>query len=205
MTHQPRTLHHQASDADLVERYQRDGDTDAFTELVARHQRVLWSAALGIVRDPRDASDVVQIAWLNALRALARPGGFDHRAAVSTWLQRIVRNEAVDRLRRNRVRTHEPLDAHTDAAAPGEPYSAVDARLLVAQLLDVLSPKLRAAIELVWLRGLSVDEAAAILDVPTGTVKSRCNRARRAMADAVIRAGLITTTLHDERDDPTRT
>lgn len=193
------------SDAELVERYQQHRDTDAFTIVVSRYQRRLWATAARMLRNPQDASDVVQSAWLNALRALARPGGFDHRASVSTWLHRIVRNEAVDRLRRNQVRAHQSLDEHSGRmddnggpAAPGDAFAAADARLVLAELLDGLAPAQREAIELVWLRGLSVDEAAAVLGVATGTVKSRCGRARQQMAAAVARAGLITTALHHD-------
>lgn len=97
-----------------------------------------------------------------------------------------------------RLRTHPSLELHSDPVAPGDPYTAAEARLVVAQPLDVLPAPQREAIELVWLRGLLVDEAAAVLDVATGTVKSRCLRACQAMADAVTRAGLITTALHHD-------
>lgn len=204
-THPDRPETREVGDAELVERYRRHRDHDAFTVLVHRHAPGLRATAMRMLRDPQDAADVVQLTWIDVLGALAGPdGSFDGRSTVSTWLGSIVRNEAIDRMRRNKLRTHPPLEHHPDPVAPGDAYTAADARMVVIQLLDVLPDLQREAIELVWLRGLTVAEAATVLDVRTGTVKSRCARARQAMAAAAGRAGLITTALHDEHQDPPR-
>lgn len=91
-------------DAELVQRY-RHGDTAAITVLVRRHEARLLAMAQRVLRDRQEAADAeeaadaVQSAWMDALRAVQRDG-FEHRAAVGSWLWRIVRNEAIDRLRR---------------------------------------------------------------------------------------------------------
>jgi len=143
-----------------------------------------------MLRDREDAADGVQTAWIRAVTALSRPGGFEERAQFATWMWSIVRQEALNHLRRVRVRRHltDHVTGNEDEPwARGDAYSATEDQMVVAELLAVLPPGQRAAIELVWLRGLSSAEAADVLGVEVGTVKSRCSRAWAAMAAVVAR------------------
>ncbi len=166
----------------LLERH-REGDADAFAELVRRHRDRLWAVALRTLGDPEEAADAVQDALLSAYRGAA---GFRGDAAVTTWLHRIVVNACLDRARRRRIRRTVPLpeqDADTerarlDLAVSPDPTGDVDTSLDVAAALATLPLEQRAALVLVDLEGFPVDEAARILDVPPGTVKSRCARGR---------------------------
>ena len=83
-----------------------EGDPDAFARLVVRHQDRMWSIALGIMRNPEDAADALQDAYIAAFR---RAGGYRGDARVTTWLHRVVVNACLDRLRMMRSRETEPL------------------------------------------------------------------------------------------------
>ena len=160
------------------------GDPDAFGELVRRHRDVLWAVALRTTGNPSDAEDALQEALVSALR---HAGRFEGRSAVRTWLYRIVVNASLDRLRR---RSAHPVEALED----DDPPHPVDETARVADRLDVLaalqqiSPGQRAAVVLVHIEGLSVAEAAEVLDLPEGTVKSRCSRGRAQLA-GLLRPG----------------
>ena len=168
------------SDAELLAAHTA-GDPDAFAELVRRHQNRLWSVALGTLRDPDDAADAVQDALISALRAA---GGYRGDAAVTTWLHRIVVNACLDRLRRKRVRptVELPGEGPREPADPRDQIAEQDTVVVVREALSELGADQRAAITLVDLHGYSVAEAAEIIGVPQGTVKSRCARGRLQLA-----------------------
>jgi RNA polymerase sigma-70 factor (ECF subfamily) len=165
------------------------GDAAAFGVLFARHRDRLWAVALRTTGDPEDAADALQDAMIAAFR---RAESYRGDAAVTTWLHRIVVNSSLDRLRRRKVRLAEPLpddldeqlgrgSAATATSPADDPADAAekrDHRRLVLAALDTLPPEQRAALVLVDMQGYSVAEAAELLEVATGTVKSRCSRAR---------------------------
>jgi RNA polymerase sigma-70 factor (ECF subfamily) len=165
------------------------GDDTAFGVLFARHRDRLWAVALRTTGDPEEAADALQEAMISAFR---RAGAFRGDAAVTTWLHRIVVNACLDRLRRRKVRLAEPLpddleerlgrgSAATAAPAAEDPADVAerdDRRRTVLTALDTLPAEQRAALVLVDMQGYSVVEAAEILEVAAGTVKSRCSRGR---------------------------
>jgi RNA polymerase sigma-70 factor (ECF subfamily) len=156
------------------------GDPSAFGELVARHRDRLWAVALRTLSDREEAADALQEACVSAYRGAA---GFRGDAAVTTWLHRIVVNACLDRVRRGRARPTVPLDAVTgDVGVTTEITDSVTTRLVVRAALAELPFDQRAAIVLVDLEGHSVAEAAEILEVAVGTVKSRCARGRARLA-----------------------
>ena len=168
------------SDAELLAAHVA-GQPRAFDELLRRHQDRLWAVAMGTLRDPDEAADALQDALISALRGA---GSFRGDSAVTTWLHRIVVNACLDRIRRRRVRRTVPLPDE-GAAEPAEPRDRLaerDAVLVVREALQWLGADQRAAITLVDLYGYSVVEAAQILGVADGTVKSRCARGRLALA-----------------------
>jgi RNA polymerase sigma-70 factor (ECF subfamily) len=166
-----------------------DGDPSAFGVLFDRHRDRLWAVALRTTGDPDEAADALQDALISAFR---RAESYRGDAAVTTWLHRIVVNAALDRLRRRRTRAAVPLpddlEEHADRAAlptgtrdtedPAETAVRSDQRQRVLAALATLPADQRAALVLVDMEGHSIDEAAAILGVPSGTVKSRCSRGR---------------------------
>ncbi|MEU6755003.1 RNA polymerase sigma factor SigM [Streptomyces sp. NPDC046685] len=170
-----------ASDADLLAQHVA-GDPDAFGELVRRHRDRLWAVALRTLGDREEAADAVQDALVSAYRAAHT---FRGDSAVTTWLHRITVNACLDRARKAVSRRTTPLDdterlerllePHESAEAPAERQD-LHRQLLAA--LGTLPAEQRAALVLVDMQGYPVAEAALLLDVPTGTVKSRCARGR---------------------------
>ncbi|KOU44712.1 RNA polymerase sigma factor SigM [Streptomyces sp. WM6373] len=170
-----------ASDQELLTRHVV-GDADAFGELVRRHRDRLWAVALRTLGDREEAADAVQDALVSAYRAAHT---FRGDSAVTTWLHRITVNACLDRARKAASRRTAPLDdterlerllePHESAEAPAERQD-LHRQLLAA--LRTLPDEQRAALVLVDMQGYPVAEAADILDVPTGTVKSRCARGR---------------------------
>jgi len=163
------------SDAELLESH-RTGDPEAFGELFRRHRDRMWAVALRTARDPELAADAVQDGFLNAFR---RADSFRGDAAVTTWLHRIVVNACLDRLRK--VRPTVDIADH-DPPSGRDHHRSVEVRLDVRQALDQLPEGQRMALILVDMHGLSVAEAAQVLEVAEGTIKSRCARGRAAMA-----------------------
>jgi len=172
-----------ASDAGLLDAHLA-GDPDAFGELVRRHRDVLWAVALRTTGNASDAEDALQEALISALRSVER---FERRSAVRTWLYRIVVNASLDRLRRNAARPSSSIEGH-DPADPADDAGRLADRLDVMAALQQLSPGQRAAVVLVHVEGMSVSEAAEVLDLPEGTVKSRCSRGRAQLAQ-ILRPG----------------
>nr|WP_184957065.1 RNA polymerase sigma factor SigM [Actinoplanes abujensis] len=175
------------SDAELL-RAHVDGDKDAFGELVRRHRDRLWAVALRTIGDREEAADAVQDALLSAHRNAAR---FRGDSAVTTWLHRIVVNACLDRIRKRQAHPTVPLpdgsrsDDRPSGVEPAAPAADHDTALLVRQALADLPADQRAAIVLVDVQGYPVAEAAEILDVAVGTIKSRCARGRARMALAL--------------------
>ncbi|GIF71150.1 RNA polymerase sigma factor SigM [Asanoa siamensis] len=161
------------------------GDPEAFAELFRRHRDRLWAVALRTLGDREDAADALQDALLSAHRAAPR---FRGDSAVTTWLHRIVVNSCLDRIRRRQAHPTVPLpDGSTDpdrpsGVEPAAPATDHDTALVVRQALARLPEDQRAALVLVDLQGYPVAEAAVLLGVAEGTVKSRCSRGRARLA-----------------------
>jgi RNA polymerase sigma-70 factor, ECF subfamily len=159
------------------------GDPRAFGELVARHERRIYGLCLRILGNREDAEDAAQEAFLAALRKAA---SFRRAAAFSTWLYRIAVNAATDQARRRgraRPAALDPEDAGL-AVAPGEELGEVVAAAVAVQTaLAQVPEEFRVAVVLCDLYRVPYAEAAQILEVPVGTVKSRVFRGRAALAD----------------------
>lgn len=167
------------------------GDLESFNQLVLMYQGFLFRTALGILGDEDAAADATQDALISAFRNLGSFRGTSLRG----WLARITINTCYDQLRRERRHPSVPLEP-VDAAEreldfaswladPADlPQRQVERRELeraIQQGLQRLDPKFRAVAVLVDLQGLSYEEAAEVLRVPVGTVKSRLARARLAL------------------------
>ncbi|MCW2761050.1 MAG: polymerase, sigma subunit, family [Marmoricola sp.] len=196
-------------DASLIEAHLA-GDPDAFSVLFSRHRDRLWAVAVRTTGNPEDAADALQDALISAFR---RAESFRGDSAVTTWLHRIVVNACLDRLRRAKVRAADPLPDDleeqvargivlpgTDPATDPEAHAlAGDRRRQVLAALEELPPDQKAALVLVDMEGYPVQEASLILEVPTGTIKSRCARGRARLA--VLLVDLDTrSTSGDHRD-----
>jgi RNA polymerase sigma-70 factor (ECF subfamily) len=172
-----------SSDADLIAAHAA-GDPRAFAELVRRHRDRMWAVALRTLRDPEEASDALQEAFISAFRAAS---SFRAESQVTTWLHRIVVNACLDRVRRRQARPTVPLPE----TGPGEPVADGDAmadretRLVVSEALAALPEEQRVPIVLVDVEGYSVADTARLLGIAEGTVKSRCARGRAKLAKSL--------------------
>ncbi|MFI9270013.1 RNA polymerase sigma factor SigM [Kitasatospora sp. NPDC052896] len=183
------TAAEECSDAELLARHVA-GDPTAFGRLVERHRERLWAVAVRTLGDREEAADALQDALVSAFRSA---GGFQGRSAVTTWLHRIVVNACLDRARRAAVRRTTPLDddpqkldALVGSAEPTDVQVVRhELRRELATALAALPAEQRAALVLVDMQGYPVAEAAEVLGVAVGTVKSRCARGRARLLPLV--------------------
>lgn len=175
----------------------QSGDLEAFNGLVLHYQDFLFRIALNILRDEDAAGDAVQQALISAFRNLQSFRG----GSLRSWLSRIVVNAAYDGLRREARSRTIPLEFFDQDGEEMEPASwladpgpSPEEQAETGELLDAIQASLqklpepyRLALQLVDVEGLSYEEAAAALDVPKGTVKSRLARARDALRQSLQR------------------
>lgn len=180
-----------ASEAVLMRRASH-GDNTAFGELVRRHMRQAYRAALGLVGSPDDAMDLSQDAFARALKHATR---MDPTRPFYPWYYQILRRLCFNFLRdrKNRQRLLDETGAwlaeDLTGGGPGEDPEArlqrEDARRIVGEALARLPEAQREVLVLREFEGLKYQEIADLLEIPAGTVMSRLYTARRALADAL--------------------
>jgi RNA polymerase sigma-70 factor (ECF subfamily) len=180
-------------DADLARRV-AGGEHAAFEALMRRHNRALFRTARAILRDDAEAEDALQEAYLQAYRSMARYRG---EARLSTWLARIVANEALMRLRKHARRSAivplrpgaaEDINEIPENSMEHDPEAAArraEMRKLLEERIDALPGAYRAVFMLRAVEEYSVEEAATILGIPEATVRSRFFRARSLMREGL--------------------
>lgn len=149
------------------------GDERAIRWVLNRYRDRVVRLAAHVLHNSREAEDVAQEAFVKAFRQI---GQFRGDSGFYAWLYRIVINLCLDRMRRKSMTSEMPLEenvAHFVAVSPD-----VENRLSVAQVLDSLTPPMRAALVLREVEGLEYAEIADVLNIPVGTVRSRLNTAR---------------------------
>ncbi|MGN6388964.1 MAG: RNA polymerase sigma factor [Burkholderiaceae bacterium] len=194
------------SDADLARRVVA-GDRDAFALLMRRYNRPLYRAARSILRDDAEAEDALQEAYLLAFRHL---GAFRGDSSLSTWLTRIVVNEAIARSRKTGRRAkvirlggdtpwddaaetsmnQPPAEQPEHPERPEQPEQAAqraEVRRLIEKRIDDLPEAFRTVFVLRAVEDLSVEETAAALGIPEATVRTRYFRARSLLRESLSR------------------
>jgi RNA polymerase sigma-70 factor, ECF subfamily len=169
------------SDARLLRCVAR-GDQQALAELYQRHGRIVLAQINLMAGDRAVSEEILQDTMLAVWRGA---GSFRGDSSVRSWLIAIARRQARDRLRRHRMRTvGDDALAGQPSAAPGPEHVALDRAEVteVAAAMRALAAPHREVLGLVFGSGLSLREAAGVLDVPVGTVKSRLAAARTALA-----------------------
>ena len=180
-----------ATEAAAVLARARQGDSEAFRELVERHSRSVFRLAYRMTGNEQDAEDVVQESFLRAYKQLGR---FESRANFGTWLYRIVSNCSVDLMRARQARHDQVRGDSLDEAAqlpagdlPGPDRMAQSAEIerRVQAALSELSPLERAAFTLRHYEGRSIEEIGAALNLGTSAAKHSVFRAVKKLRIAL--------------------
>ena len=172
------------------------GDAEAFEPLVLEHQTNVYRLALRLTGNEADAADAAQDAFLKAYASLAT---FRGESRFSVWLYRLTNNVCIDLLRRRRdavpLQTEDDEGSETELPLPDERWDpealaqrAEDVRAVRAAMA-ALPADCREILTLREIGGLSYEELAASLGLELGTVRSRLNRARKKLADELMKSG----------------
>ena len=183
-----------ASDLELAFRG-ADGDEVAFEAIMRRHNRLLFRTARAILKSDTDAEDALQQAYLQAWQALRN---FRADAKLSTWLVRIVVNQALGQLRRSQLRivpldsvmtSKEPMETHWQQddvdRSPDHTAMRAELRQIMEARIDMLPDDFRRVFMLRGVEEMSVQEVSLTLEIPESTVRTRYFRAR-----SMLREGL---------------
>jgi RNA polymerase sigma-70 factor (ECF subfamily) len=172
------------------------GESEAQTRLFATHTPRLYRLALNVLRNKEDAEDAVQDTWR---RAYSKLHTFERRSSISTWLTRIAINSALMIRRKNKrlfeVSMHETPDDHEgslpdpvdNGPTPEESCRYAELRNLLAQQINRLPSLIRTALLLRDVDGFSTTESIKLLGINSGALKSRVQRARRTLAQNMMR------------------
>jgi RNA polymerase sigma-70 factor (ECF subfamily) len=174
----------------------QSGDREAFRKLYDAYHRRAYAVALGVVKNPEDATDVVQEAFVKVHKHLA---SFQGSSSFYTWLYRIVMNLAIDHIRRSKksrqvdyqdgvAREEDDATGLSPSLGTVNPRKALLQRELsdaIQAALDELPEYHRAVIVLREIEGLSYEEMSEALEVPKGTIMSRLFHARRKMQQSL--------------------
>jgi RNA polymerase sigma-70 factor (ECF subfamily) len=185
-----------SGDDAALARLAAQGDQDAFARIMRRYNQRLYRLAVSVMGDASEAEDVLQESYVRAFYAFATYSG---AGSLGAWLGRIVRNEAIDRVRsRDSRRSHVAIEAElgdpgqqpvveetnlmTDVVIDPEALAAnAELRRLLERAIQRLPEQFRTAFVLREVEGLSVEETAEFLSIPPATVKTRDHRARNLL------------------------
>ena len=160
----------------------RGGDREAFGALVEQYRDNVYRLAYRMCGNAYDADEAAQEAFVAAWRALPN---FRGDAKFSTWLYRLTTNAAIDVMRREKrhqtVGDGEMVDLADDADSPQETVERTEQQEAVQKALSTLSEEYREVLLLRYMEELDYAEIAEVLQLPSGTVKSRINRGRQAL------------------------
>lgn len=168
------------TDEGLMALYQ-GGDIEALGFLINRLRIKMFKIARAKILNKELASDAVQEACLTILKSAKN---FRGESKVSTWVFPIVASACIDQLRKERTRTSlNTTDELLEKMAQPDFSDKTDSKIVVEKALDQLPGDQREALKLVWLVGYTVEETSRILGIPLGTIKSRCDRGKKALAE----------------------
>jgi len=171
----------------------KQGDPEAITEVLSRHQQGLYRFLLRMVQNPALADDLYQQTWL---RVMEKIGTYDARSRFDTWLYRVAHNLAIDHLRRKSGQSLDEPDESGKTAADRLTSGRPDPldQLLESERGAILSTALhglpaihREILSLRFEDGMKLEQIAEVSSVPLSTVKSRLSRALESLRDAVER------------------
>jgi len=184
------------TDEDLVQKI-KNGDIDAFDQLVQRYEGKIYSVAYRFMGNHADAGDLAQDTFIRMYQALP---SFRGDSSFATWLYRVAANACRDELRKRQRRRSVSMDEMIEASPANMPAAASDyspeetaqrheTQRQVQECLNQLSNDHRLILVMREIQGLSYEEIASVLDCSLGTVKSRISRARNALKEKIKEQG----------------
>ena len=185
------------TDEQLLLRYRQTGDRELFAQLVYRYERELYSYLRRYLGDTEMAEDAFQAAFL---QVHLKCDQFEAGRKFRPWLYTIATNQAIDARRRNRRHQMISLDQQGESDSddvgrlvnllesgdldPADTALRSERNRLVQATLDQLPESMHAVVQLVYFQGMKYREAAEVLEIPVGTVKSRLHAAIAKLTDA---------------------
>lgn len=170
----------------------RTGDREAFSALVEQYRDNVYRLAYRMCGNEYDADEAAQEAFVAAWRALPN---FRGDAKFSTWLYRLTTNAAIDVMRREKrhqtIGDGEMIEVADESDSPQETVERTEQQEAVQKALATLSDEYREVLLLRYMEELDYAEIAEVLKLPSGTVKSRINRAKAALKTALLKSGNI--------------
>lgn len=168
----------------------RRGDADAFEQLVVAYRDQVFRLALRMCGNEADADEVAQEAFLSAWKALPN---FRGESQFSTWLYQLTTHAAIDLMRREKrqIAAEDITEVSAPDPAPGPQQQAEQSeqREIVRDAILQLAPEQREVVVLRFMEELSYEEIGAVLKLPSGTVKSRLNRAKAQLKEILSKSG----------------
>lgn len=170
------------NEKELIER-SCQGDAEAFKELIDPLRKKIFYLCFSIVKDEKSAEDLVQEAFVRAYHSLST---FEGKSGFYTWVNHIARNLSLNYLKKRKKHTLEVLHEGMIAAPPVKEEQTSDLQEYLESSLALLEEKQRLVFKYFEIDRLSIKEIAALLDIPTGTVRSRLYYARKKIRAAVL-------------------
>ncbi len=167
----------------------RRGDADAFEQLVVAYRDQVFRLALRMCGSEADADEVAQEAFLSAWKALPN---FRGESQFSTWLYQLTTHAAIDLMRREKRQIAADItevSAADPAPSPQQQAEQSEQREIVRDAILQLAPEQREVVVLRFMEELSYEEIGAVLKLPSGTVKSRLNRAKAQLKEILSKSG----------------
>lgn len=167
----------------------RRGDADAFEQLVVAYRDQVFRLALRMCGSEADADEVAQEAFLSAWKALPN---FRGKSQFSTWLYQLTTHAAIDLMRREKRQIAADItevSAADPAPSPQQQAEQSEQREIVRDAILQLAPEQREVVVLRFMEELSYEEIGAVLKLPSGTVKSRLNRAKAQLKEILSKSG----------------
>lgn len=170
-----------ANDLELVRRTKK-GDTSAFSELVRRHQQVVYNLSYRYMRDVALAEDMAQEAFLKGFRLL---NGFRGDCSFSTWMYRVTSSVCLTELNRRKKRGEVELQPAHGGTFENDRAETNDMAELVRRCVTRLPDRYATIVTLYYLNEMPYEEIAEIMEIPMGTLKTWMFRARKDLRDIV--------------------
>ena len=168
----------------------KQGNQQAFTELVKRYRNRVGALAYRMVNDYDEAADITQIVFTKMSRNIRR---YDEKKKFYTWLYRITVNASIDHIRKHRRHQHEPLEAYHDIQesrnrGPEFSYHRSQLNQQIERAARALNDKQKSAFMLRDVEGCKLDDVANIMEMPEATVRWYLHRARRKIRKELLRS-----------------